>query len=101
MSSHLTALREDAYLGDLLMPRCRGLLAHGLQAANNLCFTICGSLVAATILTNNADKTRHGISVFKMLLAGAPSRDQELWGCSPLPRQGTDRWDEDRTLVPF
>lgn len=34
-------LPEDAYLGGILMPDCDGLFANGLQAANNLYFTIC------------------------------------------------------------
>jgi hypothetical protein len=37
------------------MPHCDGLFVNGLQAANNLYFVICWSLVTATVLTSKAD----------------------------------------------
>lgn len=42
--------------GGLSGPCRGGLLADGLQAVNGLCLTVCGSLAAATALTNSREK---------------------------------------------
>lgn len=41
------------------MPLCSGLFADGLQAANNVYFAICGSMLAATPLTLTGHQRQH------------------------------------------
>lgn len=91
----VATFREDAYLGDLLMPRCDGLFANGLQAANNLCITICGSLAAAAIPTKNIDRSPNAASLssscgWQELLSGTRDLDPTP-GLPPTARQGTGR----------
>lgn len=88
-------LPRECLFRDLLMPRCDGLFANGLQAANNLCITICGSLAAAATPTRNIDGSPNAASLssscgWQELLPGTRDLDPTP-GLPPAARQGTGR----------
>lgn len=81
-----TSLRV-AHSGGPSVSRCDGLFANGLQAANNLCLAIRGSLVADHQMQPLCLRAAAGRKSFL-----GPGTRPRFWAASPPPGRGQTGW---------